>query len=167
MPQYVCSTPKCISKGKPFMLTSAGQTFCPKCQKNSLQPFVAPVQRVERMVVVNDGSTMTLANGKSHTECIELIDKFTLTVQSEDEAGITSDYIVKLGADKRKRIDRQGPVKTGNTITHARFAVQLGNPIYAGIHMPIDTNFSIRHVRAAFKQSLLSQKYVRIYIEEV
>jgi hypothetical protein len=167
MPQYICSTPKCISKGKPFELTSAGQTFCPKCQKTSLKLFVPPVRRVERKEVVNDGSTMKQASGTSLMDCNELIDKFALTIQSVDEAGTTSDFIVKLGADKRKRIDRQGPVKTGNTITHARFAVQLGSPIYAGIHMPIDTKFTIGHVRAAFRESLLSQKYVRIYIEEV
>jgi hypothetical protein len=110
---------------------------------------------------------ITTATGAPLLECGELIDKFHLTIQSEAEAKTTSDYIVRLGADKRKRIDRQGPVKTGNTVTHARFAVQLGEPIYAGIHMPIDTNFTIGHVRAAFRQSLARHVYVRIYKEEV
>ena len=159
MPLYVCTTGTCPSNGAVQTLTQANQTFCPQCFNNTLQAFVPP--RIEQMA--NAGGTMSVANPTMLIDCDALIDRFTITIVSADEARMPSDYIVKLGSDKRKRIDRQGPVTSGATVTHARFAIQLSGPVYAGIHMPVDTAFSINHVRAAFRRSLQIHQYVRIF----
>jgi hypothetical protein len=159
MPQYTCSTADCTSGGAPIVLNQANQTFCPQCGNGTLVAYVPPP--MEQMV--NAGGTMTTANPTQANDCNALINLFGVMLVSVDEARMPRDCIVKLGADRRKRIDRQGPVSTGNTVTHARFAVQLGDPIYAGIHMPVDTNFTANHVRAAFRRSLQQHQYVRIF----
>ena len=159
MPDYTCTNADCPSAGAPIVLNTANQTYCPQCFNNTLQPFVRP--RIEQMV--NAGGQMSAANPTMTAECEQLIQSFSITIVSVEEARTPRDCIVKLGADRRKRIDRQGPVSAGNTITHARYAVQLGTPIYAGIHMPVDTRFTIGHVRGAFRRSLAQGQYVRIF----
>jgi hypothetical protein len=113
--------------------------------------------------MVNAGGQMSAANPGMTVECEQLIQLFGITIVSAEEARMPRDCIVKLGADRRKRIDRQGPVSVNGTITHARFAVQLGTPIYAGIHMAVDTRFTIGHVRDALRRSLQQGQYVRIF----
>jgi hypothetical protein len=113
--------------------------------------------------MVNAGGEMSAGNPDTNADCERLIQLFTITLISAEEARMPRDCIVKLGSDRRKRIDRQGPVSNGGTITHARFAVQLGSPIYAGIHLPVDTTFSIGNIRQAFRRSLAQGGYFRLF----
>jgi hypothetical protein len=159
MPDYTCTTATCPSGGAPIVLNTANQTYCPQCFNNTLQPYVRP--RIEQMM--NAGGQMSAANPGMAAECEQLIQLFSITLVSSDEARTPRDCIVKLGSDRRKRIDRQGPISNAGTITHARYAVQLSSPVYAGIHMPVDTNFTIAHVRNAFRRSLQQGQYVRIF----
>jgi hypothetical protein len=159
VPDYTCTTAACPSGGAPIVLNTANQTFCPQCFNNTLQPYVRP--RMEQMV--NAGGQMSAGSPDTNADCERLIQLFSITLVSTEEARMPRDCIVKLGSDRRKRIDRQGPVSNGNTITHARFAVQLGTPIYAGIHMPVDTTFTIGHIREAFRRSLAQGGYFRIF----
>jgi hypothetical protein len=159
VPDYTCTTATCPSAGAAIVLNTPNQTYCPQCFNNTLQPYVRP--RIEQMA--NAGGQMSIASPQMQAECEQLIQLFSITLVSSDEARMPRDCIVKLGSDRRKRIDRQGPVSAGGTITHARFAIQLGSPIYAGIHMLVDTTFTIGHVRNAFRRSLQQSQYVRIF----
>ena len=100
---YVC---KChvLDSGRCFTLTSAGKKFCPNCYQNTLTPHVTARQRVVQFVNQPVGGT-TAANTTQKSECDQLITKFTLTRRSAQEAATTSDYIVKLGADKRRLME--------------------------------------------------------------
>ncbi len=88
-----------------------------------------------------------------------LIDKFNVTSITQAEAAVKKDYIVTVNVN-RQRIDRQGPSRNA---THAKFAVQIGKATYAGIEMPHGVTFTIEHVRAAFRYSLETGKYIRIF----
>jgi hypothetical protein len=120
MPQYTCSAAICPTNQQPFTLTSSGQTFCPRCNTpGSLTAYVAPPQIVERMEVLTLANPMSKTPSGSLVDCGTLIGNFMITLVSDTEASTPSDYIVKLGKDKNKRIDRQGPVTVGTTVTMA------------------------------------------------
>jgi len=130
-------------------------------EANTLTLAVVQPQERTADATMND---MTTPNPSQAGDCEQLIQKFDVTRVSVAEAGQPRDCVVKLGADRRKRIDRQGPVKDGATTTHARFAVQLGTPIYAGIWMQVDQDFTIANVRAALRRSLtVTHGYVRLF----
>jgi hypothetical protein len=167
MAQYTCSNADCPTAGETFTLTSTGQTYCPNCYENTLVPFVPPRQLIYRLENVPGSNVMTTPNTTQENDVRALIGRFFLTRQSADEANTTTDNIVQLGTDRRKRIDRQGPVRSGIATTHAKFAVQLGGPIYAGIHMPVDTDFPLQTVKDAFIRSMQNHVYVRIVPEWV
>ncbi|MEO6802565.1 MAG: hypothetical protein ABI197_04875 [Granulicella sp.] len=134
---------------------------------NALTPYAGVARIVERMVNVTEGNLMTLTASGSLGDCNTLIQQFHITLVSDDEASRPHDCVVKLGSDRRKRIDRQGPVQTGHTITHGKFAVQLGTALNAGIHLPVNETYSIDTIREAFRQSLLQRRYVRLFKETV
>jgi hypothetical protein len=92
-----------------------------------------------------------------------LIDRFDQTGVSQADALRTHDCVVHIDS-RSNRIDRQGPCYGG---THARFAVQIGTKTYAGIQMPAGVTFTLGHVQAAFRESLTSRQYIRIFREEV
>lgn len=168
MPRYTCSNAGCPTQGQPFELTSAGQTYCPRCfTAGALTDYVGVARVVERMANVTDGNRMDNTPSGSLNDCNQLIALFHITLVSDEEATRPHDCVVKLGADRRKRIDRQGPVQTRTAVTHGRFAVQLGTALNAGIHLPVNETFSIDTIRAAFRQSLQQGFYVRLYKETV
>jgi DNA-directed RNA polymerase subunit RPC12/RpoP len=166
MPRYICQKITCPNHNGFDATTMPPQ--CPKCKS---KVFLAPVQAakraVERMVPVggtpNDGFTAVV--GTALADCEALILAFDVTSTTTAEAKKTKDYVVTLGTNS-KRIDRQGPVTTYPTV-HARYAVQLGTQVNAGIHMEADVDFTAAFVRRALTLSLNEHRYYRIYVEMV
>lgn len=96
----------------------------------------------------------------AHVDIVEeLINRFSLTSVTSEEAKTTSDYIVTYKGTNN-RIDRQGPSRNN---THAKFAVQIGAATYAGIEMEAERDFDINMVREAFQQSIQDGTYRRLH----
>lgn len=134
--------------GDAFWARFEGDTFVRYLAQDAVTQAFAYGHRAS-----NEGGTMAAITKTEAADVASLIDNFTIT--SVTRAELTpSDYVTKLPGERsktpRKRIDRQGAA-LGQTA--ARFAVQIGSPVYAGIHMPIDIDFPIDVVRAAFRAS--------------
>jgi hypothetical protein len=122
------------------------------------------VAEVESMEESKNGG---FTNGNSSEG--EVVEKLIILYGEKGEFSVGStqvatpnDYVVKLGSDKRKRIDRQGEQK-GYDTKHARYAVQLGSGVQAGIYMQADRTFSPEHLMAAFRLSYKKGVYVRVF----
>lgn len=135
---------------------------CPKPKEERKEEADQGKKLVQKMEVGTEGGDMDKAGNAAQATCLELIAKFDVVSVSKAEAAKPKDYVVKLGTDKRKRIDRQGPAYGG---TYAKFAVQLGDFTYAGIQMQADTDedFSLDHLKAAFLKSLNDRAYIRVF----
>jgi hypothetical protein len=106
------------------------------------------------------------AVGTDGAEVEELIGKWDLNLVSRDEAGKKKDYLYKLGTDKRKRIDREGPVTQTGTgaATHGKFRLQFGTKTYAGVHIKVDQVLDALTIKRAFRESVTAGRYVEVYL---
>ena len=165
MPYYTCSTPTCPTGGASFSMTSAGQTYCPRCYTAgaltaAATPVVAPTTRTRVLMASNAMDEV----GSDATEVDDLIAKWEINTVSDDEARKTKDYLYKLGSDKRKRIDREGGVKNGsNVYTHWRFRLQFGTKTYAGVQIAVNEIMDAGVIRQAFRESVNNRRYVEVY----
>ena len=163
MPYYTCSTPTC-SPGVTFSLTSAGQTYCPRCftagaLSTAAAPMTAPVSQTR---VIQDSNAMD-AVGAAAVQVDELIAKWDLNSVTTAEAGKTHDCVYKLGT-RSKRIDREGPVSGTTGVTHAKFRLQFGKSTYAGVRIKVDETLDAAAIQRAFRESVIAQRYVEVYL---
>ncbi|BBO91324.1 hypothetical protein [Desulfosarcina ovata] len=167
MPYYKCSNQACPTGGEAFSLTSAGQTFCPRCYTaNALTSVATPVVGpLTKTRVIQSSNTMHSCPKKVEVEVQLLIDKWDLNSVSTLEAKKTKDYLFTLNTNA-KRIDREGPVTIGSekTVTHGKFRLQFGNRTYAGVRIQVDVILNAAVIRRAFKESLVAGKYVEVYL---
>ena len=163
MPYYNCSTPTC-SPGVAFSLTSAGQTYCPRCfTAGALTPAASPVTApVSQTRVIQDSNAMDLAGGDA-VEVDELIAKWDLNSVTTREAGSTRDCVYKLGT-RSKRIDREGGISGTNGVTHAKFRLQFGSKTYAGVRIKVDETLDAAVIQRAFRESVVARRYVEVYL---
>lgn len=118
----------------------------------------------EKTEVVDDSNPMHNAPHAALQTIEGLISNFGVTSVARREVSRKVDYVGKLEGESSdrpsNRIDREGPCRDA---THAKFRLQMGSKTYAGIEMQAEEEFSIKLVRKAFRDSLASRRYVRIY----
>lgn len=106
-------------------------------------------------IASTEGGTMDPVPQAKRANVDRLIANFTIASVTRREAATTTDAVGRLPGERSNRpsnrIDRQGPAFGGEA---ARFAVQIGSATYAGIHMPVEIEFPIEVVRAAFSASI-------------
>ncbi len=166
MPYYTCSNAACSSGGAAFSLGSAGQKFCPRCNTAgaltaAATPVVAPASQTRTIQDSNQMDTV----GKDMDEVGQLIDKWDLNSVSGAEANKTHDCVFKLGQNRAKRIDREGPI-TGpdGEVTHAKFRLQFGSKTYGGLRIKIDETLDAATIKRGLRESVAARRYVEVYL---
>lgn len=166
MAYYTCSNAACPTGGAAFSLTSAGQTYCPNCYTaGALTAAPTPVAAPVTQTRVLQSSNAMHAVGGDAADVALLIARWDLNTVSDTEAKKTKDYLFTLGADNSKRIDREGPITTGNkVVTHGKFRLQFGKKTYAGVQIRVNEILDAAVIRRGFQESVAAGRYVEVYL---